>query len=74
VATCVVLRRADGRRFRPVVLTSVTTIAGILPILLETSRQAFVLIPTATNLAFGMMLATVLVLILAPTYYLVRCR
>ena len=62
---------AGRRRFRPVVLTSVTTIAGMLPILLETSRQALVLIPMATSLAFGLMLATVLVLILAPTFYLV---
>lgn len=65
---------AGRRRFRPVVLTSVTTIAGMLPILLETSRQALVLIPMATSLAFGLMLATVLVLILAPTFYLVSRR
>ncbi len=65
---------AGRRRFRPVVLTSVTTIAGMLPILLETSRQALVLIPMATSLAFGLMLATVLVLILAPTFYLVSQR
>jgi hydrophobic/amphiphilic exporter-1 (mainly G- bacteria), HAE1 family len=65
---------AGRRRFRPVVLTSVTTIAGMLPILLETSRQALVLIPMATSLAFGLTLATVLVLILAPTFYLVSRR
>jgi multidrug efflux pump subunit AcrB len=65
---------AGRRRFRPVVLTSVTTIAGMLPILLETSRQALVLIPMATSLAFGLMLATVLVLILAPTFYLISRR
>lgn len=59
----------DGgrRRFRPVILTSITTIAGVLPILLETQRQALVLIPMATSLAFGLMFATVIVLILAPT-------
>lgn len=62
---------AGRRRFRPVILTSVTTIAGMLPILFETSRQALVLIPMATSLAFGLMLATVLVLILAPTFYFV---
>ncbi len=65
---------AGRRRFRPVVLTSVTTIAGMLPILLESQRQALVLIPMATSLAFGLMLATVLVLILAPTFYLVSHR
>ncbi|MCP4301070.1 MAG: efflux RND transporter permease subunit, partial [Gammaproteobacteria bacterium] len=55
------------RRFRPVVLTSVTTIAGVLPILLETQRQALVLIPMATSLAYGLMFATAIVLVLAPT-------
>ncbi len=58
---------AGRRRFRPVVLTSVTTMAGVLPILLETQRQALVLIPMATSLAFGLMFATAIVLILAPT-------
>jgi len=58
---------AGRRRFRPVVLTSVTTIAGVLPILLETQRQALVLIPMATSLAFGLMFATAIVLVLAPT-------
>jgi multidrug efflux pump subunit AcrB len=52
----------------------VTTIAGVLPILLETQRQALVLIPMATSLAFGLMLTTVLVLVLAPTFYLVSVR
>jgi HAE1 family hydrophobic/amphiphilic exporter-1 len=65
---------AGRRRFRPVLLTSVTTIAGVLPILLETQRQALVLIPMATSLAFGLMLTTVLVLVLAPTFYLVSER
>jgi hydrophobic/amphiphilic exporter-1 (mainly G- bacteria), HAE1 family len=68
------LLEAGRRRFRPVILTSVTTIAGMLPILLETARQALVLIPMATSLAFGLMLATVLVLILAPTFYFVSWR
>lgn len=58
---------AGRRRFRPVILTSITTIAGVLPILLETQRQALVLIPMATSLAFGLMFATAIVLILAPT-------
>ena len=62
---------AGQRRFRPVLLTSVTTIAGLLPILLETSFQAQILIPMATSLCFGLMLATVLVLLLVPTFYLI---
>ena len=60
---------AGRRRFRPVILTSVTTIAGMLPILLEQSRQAMVVVPMAASLSFGLMLATAVVLILGPTLY-----
>ncbi|MEM6692127.1 MAG: efflux RND transporter permease subunit [Planctomycetota bacterium] len=65
---------AGRRRCRPVLLTSITTIGGMLPILLETSRQAQVLIPMATSLSFGLIFATALVLILAPVFYLVLTR
>lgn len=57
------------RRFRPVILTSLTTVAGLLPILTETSLQAQILIPMANSLCFGLMVATVLVLLLVPTLY-----
>lgn len=60
---------AGQRRFRPVLLTSATTIAGLLPILLEKSFQAQLLIPMATSLSFGLLLTTVLVLLLMPTTY-----
>ena len=60
---------AGQRRFRPVMLTSVTTIAGLLPIMLETSLQAQVVIPMATSLTFGLSLTTLLVLFLVPTFY-----
>ena len=60
---------AGRRRFRPVLLTSATTIAGLIPILLEGSLQAQILIPMATSLAFGLLLATILVLVLVPTLY-----
>ena len=60
---------AGRRRFRPVLLTSVTTVAGLLPILLETSFQAQVLIPMATSLSFGLLLSTVLVLVMLPACY-----
>ena len=60
---------AGRRRFRPVLLTSATTVAGLVPILLEKSLQAQILIPMATSLAFGLLLATVLVLVLVPTLY-----
>ena len=60
---------AGVRRFRPVLLTSATTVAGLVPILMETSLQAQILIPMATSLAFGLLLATIIVLILVPTLY-----
>ena len=60
---------AGRRRFRPVLLTSATTVAGLVPILMERSLQAQILIPMATSLAFGLLLATILVLVLVPTLY-----
>lgn len=60
---------AGKRRFRPVMLTSATTIGGLLPILAETSLQAQMLIPMAISIAFGVMFATVLVLFMMPVLY-----
>jgi Cu/Ag efflux pump CusA len=64
-----VLREAGVRRLRPVFLTSITTIAGLLPMLLEKSLQAQALIPMATSLAFGLMMTTLLVLYQMPNLY-----
>jgi len=63
--------QAARDRFRPVLLTSLTTIAGLLPLLFEKSLQAQVLVPLVTSLAFGLMASTVLVLIVVPTLYAV---
>jgi multidrug efflux pump subunit AcrB len=65
------LMEAGRRRFRPVLLTSITTVAGLTPLLLERSFQAQVLIPMAASLSFGLMAATTLVLVLVPTLYYV---
>ena len=62
-------RHAAIARFRPIVLTSVTTIAGLTPLLLEESLQAQILIPLAASLAFGLMSATLLALVLVPSIY-----
>jgi len=58
---------ASRDRFRAVLLTSLTTIGGLTPLLFETSRQAQFLIPMAVTLVFGLAAATILVLILVPS-------
>ncbi len=63
------LVQAGQRRFRPVMLTTVTTVGGLTPILMETSFQAQMLIPMATSIAFGEIFATILVLFLVPVFY-----
>jgi len=58
-------------RFRPVLLTSVTTIAGLFPLLLERSFQAQFLIPMAVSICFGLLTATILTLLYVPALYLI---
>ena len=62
--------QAGVDRFRPVFLTSLTTVAGLTPLLLEKSLQAQVLIPLAASLAFGLAAATVCALFLVPAFLL----
>ena len=64
-------KQASRDRFRAVLLTSLTTIAGVTPMLFETSLQAQVLIPLVTSIAFGLMASTVLVLVVVPCAYAV---
>ena len=63
------IREAGKARFRPILLTSLTTFAGLTPLLLEQSLQAQFLIPMAVSLAFGVLFATVITLILVPVLY-----
>jgi HAE1 family hydrophobic/amphiphilic exporter-1 len=58
-------------RFRPVLLTSITTIAGLFPLLLERSFQAQFIIPMAVSICFGLLVATVLTLLYVPALYLI---
>lgn len=60
---------ASRERFRAVLLTSVTTVLGLLPLLSETSLQAQMIVPIATSIAFGMLASTVLVLVAIPSFY-----
>tara|TARA_B100000745_G_scaffold26786_1_gene17401 strand:- start:100 stop:3201 length:3102 start_codon:yes stop_codon:yes gene_type:complete len=62
---------AGIQRFRPIVLTTLTTFVGLAPMILETSRQARFLIPMALSLGFGILFATLLTLILIPALYMI---
>jgi multidrug efflux pump subunit AcrB len=59
---------AGMSRFRPIILTSVTTVAGLAPLMLNKSFQAQFLIPMAISVAFGLLFVTVIILILLPIY------
>ncbi len=65
------IRDAASKRFRAIVLTSLTTFFGLIPIVLETSLQAKIVIPMAVSLAFGILFATVITLFLIPILYLI---
>ncbi|MEO1362852.1 MAG: efflux RND transporter permease subunit [Pseudomonadota bacterium] len=61
--------KAALARFRAILLTSVTTIAGVLPLLTETSLQAQILIPLVASIAFGLLATTLLILLVVPAAY-----
>lgn len=63
------IEEAGSLRFRPILLTSLTTFAGLLPVLFETSLQAQFLIPMAISLSFGVLFATFITLLLVPAFY-----
>ncbi len=61
---------AAQRRFRPIVLTSVTTFFGLAPMIFESSVQARFLVPMALSLGFGVLFSTLIVLLVVPSLYL----
>ncbi len=65
------VREAGAARFRPIILTSLTTFVGLSPMLAEQSLQAQFLIPMAVSLAFGILFATVITLVLLPSLYII---
>ena len=65
------IHEAGLRRFRPIMLTTLTTFGGLTPIILETSSQAQYLIPMAISLGFGIVFATSIILVLVPCLYLI---
>jgi len=64
------VRNAGAARFRPILLTSLTTFAGLMPMLVETDMQARFLIPMAVSLGFGILFATFITLLLVPSVYM----
>ena len=62
---------SGARRFRPILLTSLTTFAGLLPLILDDSIQNQMLVPMAVSLGFGLLFATAITLYLIPAAYLV---
>ena len=66
------IHEAGLRRFRPIMLTTLTTFGGLTPIILETSSQAYYLIPMAISLGFGIIFATSIILVIVPCLYLIQ--
>ena len=66
-----IIKTAGIQRFRPIILTTLTTFFGLAPMIIETSRQARILIPMAVSIGFGILFATLITLVLIPSLYLV---
>jgi len=66
-----IIKSAGIQRFRPIILTTLTTFFGLAPMILETSRQARILIPMAVSIGFGILFASLITLVLIPSLYLV---
>lgn len=64
------IHRAGMRRFRPIMLTTLTTFGGLAPMMFETSRQARFMIPMALSLGFGILFVTVIALLLVPCFFM----
>jgi len=65
------VREAAIQRFRPILLTTLTTFGGLSPMIFETSRQAKFLIPMAISLGYGIVFATLITLVIVPSVYLI---
>lgn len=65
------IHAAGVRRFRPILLTTLTTFGGLAPMIFETSRQARFMIPMAISLGYGLLFATAIILLLVPSLYMI---
>ncbi len=66
------IHAAGVRRFRPILLTTLTTFGGLAPMIFETSRQARFMIPMAISLGYGILFSTAITLLLVPSLCLIR--
>jgi multidrug efflux pump subunit AcrB len=66
------IHAAGVRRFRPILLTTLTTFGGLAPMIFESSRQARFMIPMAISLGYGLLFATAITLVLVPALYVIR--
>jgi multidrug efflux pump subunit AcrB len=65
------IHNAGVRRFRPIMLTTLTTFGGLAPMIFETSRQAKFLIPMALSLGYGILFGSLICLVLVPALYMI---
>jgi multidrug efflux pump subunit AcrB len=65
------MANAGRRRFRPIMLTSITTFCGLSPMIFESSIQAKFLVPMAISIGFGILFATFVILLIVPALYIV---
>ena len=63
--------KASEIRFRPIILTSVTTFIGLVPLIFTANPATFFIVPMAISLAFGVLFATLITLFLVPSLYLI---
>ena len=68
------IRDAGERRFRPILLTTLTTFGGLAPMVFETSRQAQFITPMAVSLGFGILFTTFVCLLILPALYIMQAR
>lgn len=65
------IRESAIQRFRPILLTTLTTFMGLMPMMFETSREAIMMVPMAISLGFGVLFATCITLVIVPSFYVI---
>ncbi len=65
------IRQSAIQRFRPILLTTLTTFMGLMPMMFETSREAIMMVPMAISLGFGVLFATLITLVIVPSFYVI---